>query len=251
MTTLPPVDSEVVHEHAQETSMRIRARGRSFLALVLSPEAPILLWIKGLDRQISVSEAYFRGRPVILDLSLVSEQTPDLVGLQAALIERGIQIIGIEGASPSWAALHGWSWPEALEGGRAGGTVAFDSADPEKTTTLEAPESANETLYVEHAIRSGQTIMNLEGDVVVLGSVASGAEILAGGSIHVYGTLRGRAIAGVGNRPHSRIFARRLQAELLAIDGYYLVAEEIDAAFQDKSVQTQLIEARIIVSLVE
>ena len=62
--------------------------------------------------------------------------------------------------------------------------------------------------------------------MTVVGSVASGAEIVAGGSIHVYGTLRGRAIAGLLGNARARIFCRRLEAELLAIDGVYSTADE-------------------------
>ena len=75
-------------------------------------------------------------------------------------------------------------------------------------------------------MRSGQSVVFPEGDVTVLGSVGSGAEIVAGGSIHVYGTLRGRAMAGVNGNSAARIYCQKIEAELLAIDGYYQTAEE-------------------------
>ena len=90
-------------------------------------------------------------------------------------------------------------------------------------------------------MRSGQSVSFPTGDVTVMGSVASGAEIVAGGSIHVYGALRGRAIAGLlgaGARP--RIFCRRLEAELLAIDGVYRTADEMGAALAGRAVQVWL-----------
>ena len=61
------------------------------------------------------------------------------------------------------------------------------------------------SLLLDSPVRSGQSVIFVEGDVTVLGSVGSGAEVVAGGSIHVYGTLRGRAMAGVNwqfVRPH-------------------------------------------------
>ena len=73
-------------------------------------------------------------------------------------------------------------------------------------------------------MRSGQTVTYDKGDVIVVGSVSSGAEIFAGGSIHVYGTLRGRAIAGMTGDGRARIFCRRFEAELLAIEGIYRIA---------------------------
>jgi septum site-determining protein MinC len=79
-----------------------------------------------------------------------------------------------------------------------------------------------------------------EGDVTVLGSVGSGAEIVAGGSIHVYGTLRGRAMAGVNGNPSARIFCQKIEAELLAIDGYYQTAEDFDASLRNRPAQAWL-----------
>jgi septum site-determining protein MinC len=79
-----------------------------------------------------------------------------------------------------------------------------------------------------------------DGDVTVVGSVASGAEIIAGGSIHVYGALRGRAIAGSTGNPKARIFCRSLEAELLAIDGLYKTADDMDAQYRSRPVQAWL-----------
>src|SRR6266702_3866721 len=79
-----------------------------------------------------------------------------------------------------------------------------------------------------------------EGRVTVLGSVGSGAEIVAGGSIHVYGALRGRAMAGFSGNASARIFCQKIEAELLAIDGYYQTAEEIDSALRNRPAQAWL-----------
>lgn len=228
--------------------MRIRARGRSFLALVLSPEAPLDAWLEGLDNQIARSVGFFAGRPVILDLGLVEQDAEGLETLQAALRERSIHIIGIEGADRSWTALAEWDWPASLEGGRASGAVEFPEAEGAVPAPAEMPTQRAESLILDRAIRSGQSIMHLDGDIVVIGSVASGAELVAGGSIHVYGALRGRAIAGVGGQPNARIFAARMQAELLAIDGFYMIAEEIDAGIHDQPAQAMLAEDRVTVT---
>jgi septum site-determining protein MinC len=74
----------------------------------------------------------------------------------------------------------------------------------------------------------------------VLGSVSSGAEIVAGGSIHVYGTLRGRAMAGVNGNSSARIYCQSIEAELIAIDGYYKTAEELDEEMRSKPAQARL-----------
>lgn len=96
------------------------------------------------------------------------------------------------------------------------------------------------TLMIKAPIRSGQSIFHPHGDVIVLGSVASGSEIVAGGSIHVYGTLRGRAIAGSEGNISARIFCRKNEAELLAVDGWYTTAEEMEGVSRGKAVQAFL-----------
>ena len=81
--------------------MRIRARGRSFLALVLSPEAPLNLWLAGLDQQIVRSGGLFSGKPVILDLGLLAADTTGLTTLLDDIRSRGVRIISIEGGDRS------------------------------------------------------------------------------------------------------------------------------------------------------
>jgi septum site-determining protein MinC len=95
------------------------------------------------------------------------------------------------------------------------------------------------SLVIDESVRSGQ-IIEFAGDVTVVGSVGSGAEIVAGGSIHVYGTLRGRALAGTAGDPTARIFCHRFQAELLAINGSYRLADNFPAELRDRTVQARL-----------
>lgn len=233
-------------EDGAPAPLRIRARGRSFLALVLSPERPLARWVEALDEQIARSAGFFAGKPVILDLALLERDDEGVAGLQEVLVERGVQIVGIEGAGRDWPALAGWRWPGSLEGGRASGAVDIPEEAVEQSGAAEATPS-RQTLIVAEAVRSGQSVRNLGGDLVILGSVASGAEIVAAGSIHVYGALRGRAVAGVGGRADARIFAKRMDAELLAIDGYYMTAEEMGGELAGQSAQAMLDEERIVV----
>ncbi|MFS3135459.1 septum site-determining protein MinC [Gluconacetobacter sacchari] len=227
---------------------RIRARGRSFLALVLSPETELDDWLRGLDAQIARSPSFFVGKPVILDLGLLSGDAEGLASFYPALLERGVRVIGIEGADPAWPALAEWDWPIAFEGGRAAGTVELPDEDAaEAPGAAPAPPMSAPALIVEGPIRSGQSVLHPEGDVVVVGSVASGAEISAGGSVHVYGTLRGRAIAGMGGQTGARIFAAVMKAELLAIDGYYMIAEEIAPALHGRPAQAMLEDDTMVV----
>jgi septum site-determining protein MinC len=113
--------------------------------------------------------------------------------------------------------------------------------DAEQTAEPSADARAKTVaLVIENSIRSGQTIEFPDGDVTVIGSVSSGAEIIAGGSIHVYGTWRGRAIAGTSGDQTARIFCQDLDAELLSIDGRYRVADNFDPKLRGRPVQARL-----------
>jgi septum site-determining protein MinC len=103
-----------------------------------------------------------------------------------------------------------------------------------------AVAAAPETLILDTPVRSGQSIVHLKGDVVVIGTVASGAEIVASGSIHVYGALRGRAIAGTNGDRNARIFASQLNAELVAINGLYKTSDDLDRQCVGRAVQAWL-----------
>ena len=219
-----------------ETRPFIRLRGRSIMALVLIPEPPLDGWLASLDSQIERSPNFFDGRPVILDLGTLSRETSDTAAFVREVERRGIHIIGIESAHPSWTGLEAWGRP--LPGaGKPGKPIEIPETvpDTEPVTAAEPVEaepsgavpSGAASMLVNHSLRSGQSVSNESGDVVVLGSVASGAEVIAGGSIHIYGALRGRAIAGLSGDSQARIFCRKFHAELVAIDGVYQTAENM------------------------
>lgn len=223
-----------------ETRPFIRLRGRSIMALVLTPEPPLHDWITALDAQIERSPSFFDGRSVIMDLGTLARDTRDVSGLLRDVADRGIHIIGTEGAHPSWPGLEAWGRPMPSNGkpGRpidipeppraATPGPAIPNAVVTNVTTQPEPALPEaRSLVLSHSLRSGQSVTHEEGDVTILGSVASGAEVVAGGSIHVYGALRGRAIAGLAGHQQARIFCRKFHAELVAIDGVYQTAEDM------------------------
>ncbi|MFA7475756.1 MAG: septum site-determining protein MinC, partial [Castellaniella sp.] len=96
------------------------------------------------------------------------------------------------------------------------------------TDTSAPPTDAGahaETLVIRHPLRSGQRIYARGGDLIVMGMVSQGAEVIADGHIHVYGPLRGKAMAGARGNPHAMILTTQLDPELLAIAGVYRVVE--------------------------
>jgi septum site-determining protein MinC len=213
---------------AAPISSSIRFRGRSFLALVLAPVPPLEQWFDELDLLVRRSPGFFAGRAVVLDLAAMPLDRAGTKDLVAALGGRGIRIMAVENAE---AGALDPNMPPPISGGR----------DARPIETSERPGMARgASLMLESPVRSGQTIANPQGDITVLGAVSSGAEIIAGGSIHVYGALRGRAIAGTTGQAGARIFCRKLEAELLAIDGLYCTADSMDAKLRGRAVQAWL-----------
>ena len=92
-------------------------------------------------------------------------------------------------------------------------------------------------------MRSGQSITNLAGDITIIGRVASGAEVIAGGSVHVYGAIQGRVFAGVSGIPDARIYCTEARAELLCVGGAYVTAENMDPRTEGKSIEVRLGES--------
>lgn len=219
-----------MHGTREPTRQLVRMRGRSYVAFVFSPVVPIQGWLEEIDATLARSPGFFVGKPVVLDLSAVELSQAAIAHLVASLEQRNIRILGIEGVEAEHLTT---SMPPLLTGGRP--TVLVQN-EPKKPDAKPKPNS----LLLDSPVRSGQSIVFTEGDVTVLGSVGSGAEIVAGGSIHIYGTLRGRAMAGVNGNSAARIFCQRIEAELLAIDGYYQTAEDIDINLRNRPAQAWL-----------
>ena len=226
-------------------SRSIRIKGRSFLAVVLSPESPLDVWLERLDDLAARSAGFFLSRPVVLDVAELKLDKAGLKSLLAELYNRNVAIMGIEGARPSMIET---GMPPALKGGKPASDV---DVEPVALAEVEAPAASQkapvteirsvvQSLMISEPVRSGQSIIFPEGDVTIVGSVASGAEVIAGGSIHIYGALRGRAMAGSLGNASARIFCKKLEAELLAIDGVYKVAEDIDPKLRGQAVQLWL-----------
>jgi septum site-determining protein MinC len=203
----------------------MRFRGRSYMAFVLTPESPIVDWLAELDEWIKSSAGYFVGRPVVVNLSGLTLSGAGVAHLLSELSARDIRIMGLEGTDP--AALPA-GLPPVLKGGRAVSNLEPVAPAPKAEPAAPPPPKEPPSLILEEPVRSGQLVYFPNGDVTVIGSIASGAEVMAGGSIHVYGTLRGRALAGTNGNARARIFCSRIEAELLAIDGYFRTADELD-----------------------
>lgn len=160
---------------------------------------------------------FFLGAPLVIDLEKVNNLSEINFGkLKEILAERHLIPMGVRNGSPeqlACAALYGLP---ALNIG--------------KLSHAENGKKKNEkslTKLVTSPIRSGAQVYAKDGDLIVTAPVSAGAELLADGHIHVYGPLRGRALAGVQGNMNARIFCHTLEAELISIAGYYLTKEDM------------------------
>jgi septum site-determining protein MinC len=108
-----------------------------------------------------------------------------------------------------------------------------------------APAANGAGMFVGHTVRSGQQVYAQGRDLTVSGTVGAGAEVIADGSVHVYGALRGRALAGAKGDETARIFCREFHAELVAVAGQYKVMEELPANLRGRPVQIWLEDGRL------
>jgi septum site-determining protein MinC len=218
------------------------------MALIVSPEPPVGSWLTALDRHLRGSAGFFAERPIVADLSGTPEGVLGQETVLAALdglAARDLRVIGVEGVDP--ALLAGTRWgglPTILHGrdtprdsGDWPGATVEPSASPEAEPPAAVAATTSPSLLIDRPVRSGQSILFEEGDITIVGSVASGSEVIAGGSIHVYGALRGRAIAGLRTGEAARVFCRKLEAELVGIDQFYRTAENWGPGLHGRTVQ--------------
>jgi septum site-determining protein MinC len=203
------------------------------MALALTPEPPLAAWFAALDEHLQSASGLFAERPVIVDLSRAAEEGREAVLILLDGLEtRGFRIIGLEGAAPPLLAATHWErLPTQLYGREM-------KAPPEPLTSPPATPGPG-AMLIEGPVRSGQSVVFEAGDLTIVGAVASGAEVIAGGSIHVYGALRGRAIAGLRTGAQARIFCSRMEAEMVGVERLYRTAENWGPALQGRAVQVR------------
>ena len=220
------------------------------MALVLTPELPLATWLTDLDALVARSPAYFVNRPVVVDVSALPQKRPDLMHVVSELQARKIRVMALEGTETSILGAEARGLPPIVSDGRPSTPIDMPKTPAEAAAMTPPVPRVLTSMVIERPVRSGQMIFCPDGDITVLGSVASGAEIAAGGSIHIYGSLRGRALAGWGNK-NGRIFCQSLDAELLAIDGLYKTADEIDSALRGRPVQAWTTGEKLVIEALE
>lgn len=189
-----------------------------------------------LDETIEKAPKYFSNSPVILDVQAVARDAENLnlAEMIAVLREKKILPVGIRGLKPSQAELahaHGLAYLKST-------ASIIENVRPiappaPKATPTPAPPALQPAKIITKPIRAGATVYAPGSDLIILSAVNAGAECIADGNIHIYGPLRGRALAGAKGNTQARIFCRSLEAELISIAGHYLVKEDIQSPKTD------------------
>lgn len=210
-----------------------------------------------LTARLERNPGYFRGHPLVLDLLGVREELAcsELPALVCLLRERGISPVGVcnagqaheEAASEVGLAVFGHTPFEPASRSRLRpGRSESEGREPEPRVVQPPPAPAGK--MVTQPVRSGQRVYARNGDLVVVGAVNAGAEVLADGNIHVYGPLRGRALAGARGDAAARIFCQSLEAELVSIAGTYRVIEDVPAEVRGRAAQIYASGQSVVIS---
>lgn len=209
-----------------ETKLQaFKLKGRLYTFTVIQLQSTDAdLFSKDLEAIIAKAPKLFSQSPVVIDLSLIHQETLSLADIQQQLLKHQLYLVGLQGASESLSekatALH----IPLLHASPTQDKTLFESPKKEELEPLEAWK----TKVIHNPIRSGQQAVSKGGDLIVIAQVSHGAELLADGHIHVYGVLRGRALAGMSGDKDARIFCQSLDAELISIAGFYRLSDAME-----------------------
>jgi septum site-determining protein MinC len=201
---------------------------------------------KELDEKISQAPKFFQGAPIVVNLAQVQEESINFLTLKDSLSALQLNPVGICNGSEQ----------QQLDAKEAKLSVLNYSQDVQKPKST-STEVVEKEVYlppqvIQSTVRSGQQIYAKGRDLIVLGAVSHGAEVIADGNIHIYGTLRGRAIAGASGAQEAAIYCQQLKAELVSINGSYWLSESLQGEFWEQPAQiTQRNESLEITALVK
>jgi septum site-determining protein MinC len=196
-----------------------------------------------LTGRIATAPQFFRRTAVCLDLGAL-KSSPDIAEVQTvidAIRRTGMLVIGLAGDAPEMEAVSNALNLAILSGFRAPRhPISTVRPAPPAAASKELADSGPATLIQYQTVRSGQRIYARNRDLVVTAGVGAGAEVMADGCLHIYGSLRGRAMAGARGQLTARVFCQEFYAELVSIAGVFRVFETIPAELAGNPVQAWL-----------
>ncbi|ERK18046.1 Septum site-determining protein MinC [Pantoea sp. AS-PWVM4] len=229
------------------SQMPIEFKGSSFtLSVVHLHHSQPEVIRQALQDKIDQAPGFLKNAPVVLNVSALNGDI-NWKQMQQAVIATGLRIVGVSGCKD-----------DALKKmiARAGLPVLSEGKESKKRTetpvaeAVAAPvvaETVNKTRIINTPVRSGQQIYARNADLIVTSSVSAGAELVADGNIHIYGMMRGRALAGASGDRDCQIFCTNLAAELVSIAGEYWIMDQIPAEFFGKAARLCLKEGALTI----
>lgn len=185
---------------------------------------------KALEEKVSQAPAFLKNAPVVVNVASLTSEV-NWRQMQQAILATGLLIVGVSGCKDEQLKrIITHSGLPVLSEGKEHKTNAGTPpvAVPPDTTPIK-------TRIISSPVRSGQQIYAKDGDLVVTSSVSAGAELIADGNIHIYGMMRGRALAGANGDKSCQIFCTSLSAELVSIAGNYWIMDQIPAEYFAKA----------------
>lgn len=225
-------------------AFRLRAGNFSILVLRLLDGRPEVV-LPALGDQFRRAPGFLRFAPIAIgldDLNLTPAEV-DFPGLVAGLRALDIVPMGVVGGSPALRQAAAAAGLSALRPSGAEKEIEPAPAPVEAAPPIPGPDfrgTGRTAMIVTQPVRSGSRIYAEGADLIITSTVNPGAEVIADGNIHVYGALRGRAVAGAADNPEARVFALNFDPELIAIAGFYAVREGLSAAPIGRTVMVRL-----------
>lgn len=216
----------------------IELKGSSFtLSVVHLHDAKPEVIRQALEDKIAQAPAFLQHAPVVVNVSAL-EAPVNWPQLQKTIAASGLRVVGISGCKDTElkAEIERAGLPLLTEG-KEKAPRQVSAPEPAPVVTPVA-----KTRLVDMPVRSGQRIYAPHCDLIVTSHVSAGAELIADGNIHVYGMMRGRALAGAGGDKEAQIFCTHLTPELVSIAGEYWLSDKIPAEFYGKAARLQLID---------
>lgn len=222
----------------------IELKGSSFTLSVvhLHDSRPEIIQ-RALEEKIAQAPAFLKHAPVVLNVAGLAGAV-NWQQIQQAVISTGLRVVGISGCKDASlkAAITEAGLPLLNEGKEQAAREIPVEPVPDSTPIV-APFS--QTRFIDAPIRSGQRIYAQNSDLIVASHVSAGAELIADGNIHIYGMMRGRALAGASGNTDTHIFCTHLHAELVSIAGEYRLSDEIPADYYGKAIRLNLINGAL------
>lgn len=196
-----------------------------------------------LETKVAQAPQFFNFAPLVVNVERL-ENTPDFDALKETIEREDFVLVGVSGARDEATKVAAKAAGLAVM--TAGKVVTPSAPDPVVTAEKDDEPTITPTRVHHGNVRSGQQIYAAGGSLVIIGTVGNGAEVIADDSIHIYGSLRGRALAGARGNTQARIYCQELDPELVSIAGTYQLSDALPTEMTGQNVYIRLEQDKLI-----